>query len=167
MTEGQCPSTGQRFRSTRWWNTLRAILAVATIVVLAKFFALAFHVHGNDIPLDHWTSVPAIKTAVLDSPTFMGLMAVLTLVAVIVLEAIYWKIHHLPTHHAAHTGQPKLVFWLSILGIFYNWLWLAAILIVVTDWDKIAAVIGGRPTAPPFADERAGPEPTDPSGTRR
>ena len=66
------------------------------------------------------------------------------MVSLVLLIWGYWKLHSLPKQHSAHTGQTRLVFWLCMLGFIYNWLWIAAILIVVTDWERIANVIRGR-----------------------
>lgn len=123
---------------------LYIILGIIAFVALAKLFSLAFTVHGNDLPLDYWTSVSPLKAKLFDKPVFMGFLAAMTLLTISLAAWGYWVVHSLPKKHSEHTGQTKLVFWLCMLGFFWGWLWIAAILIVVTDWSKITAVIKGR-----------------------
>ncbi|GAM54997.1 permease of the major facilitator superfamily [Vibrio ishigakensis] len=120
------------------------LVGILAFLGLAKFFGLAFTVHGNDIPAEYWTNVSPLKAKLFDKPVFMGFLAAMTLLTLSLAVWGYWVVHSMPKKHSEHTGQAKLVFWLCMLGFFWGWLWIAAILIVVTDWSKIANVIKGR-----------------------
>ncbi|RJG38303.1 Mg2+ and Co2+ transporter [Motilimonas pumila] len=100
--------------------------------------AEAFTVHHKELADDYWTTTSVLKHKLLDAEWFIGLLTMMTVTTLGLVVWGYWKLHALPKKHAAHTGQPKLVFWLCMLGFFYNNLWIAAVLIVVTDWSKIS-----------------------------
>ncbi|GEM78330.1 hypothetical protein [Vibrio superstes] len=123
---------------------LLIVIGIIGFVALAMFLGLAFTVHGNDIPLDYWSNVSPLKAKLFDKPVFMGFLAAMTILTLALACWGYWVVHSLPKKHSEHTGQVKLVFWLCMLGFFWGWLWIAAILIVVTDWSKIANVMKGR-----------------------
>jgi hypothetical protein len=121
-------------------------MLVAFLVIFAFGWILsdAFVVHGNNLPDDYWSSTSVLKDKLLDKEGFLAGLAIMTMITIVVFAWGYWKIHSLPKKHSEHTGQPRLVLWLCMLGFFCGWLWIAAILIVVTDWEKIAEVISGR-----------------------
>ncbi|ARD23024.1 MULTISPECIES: hypothetical protein [Shewanella] len=120
------------------------LLALITVALGSVFLASGFTVHHQDIPADYWTTTSALKDKFLDTEVFIGALTMMLIVTICLAIWGYWKLHSLPKKYAAHTGQAKLVFWLCTIGFFYNELWIAAILIVVTDWKKISAVIKAR-----------------------
>lgn len=120
------------------------LMALISIVIGSVLLASGFTVHHQDIPDEYWTTTSALKGKLLDTEIFIGALTMMLIVTICLAIWGYWKLHSLPKKHAEHTGQTKLVFWLCTVGFFYNELWIAAILIVVTDWKKIAAVIKGR-----------------------
>ncbi len=123
---------------------LAVILVLILIAMGSVALALGFTVHHKDIPDDYWTTTSVLKHKLLDTEVFIGALTMILLVTICLALWGYWKLHCLPKKYAAHTGQTKLIFWLCTLGFFYNWLWIAAALIVVTDWDKIYSFIQGR-----------------------
>ncbi|WP_153913101.1 hypothetical protein [Shewanella sp. TC10] len=120
------------------------LMTLVGIVIGSVLLASGFTVHHQDIPADYWTTTSALKGKLLDTEIFIGALTMMLIVTICLAIWGYWKLHSLPKKHAEHTGQAKLVFWLCTIGFFYNELWIAAILIVVTDWKKISAVIKGR-----------------------
>ena len=121
------------------------ILGVFIIIFICGWFlSNAFVVHGNDLPDSYWSSTSVLKDKLLDKPGFLSALTIMTLITIGLFIWGYWKIHSLPKQHSEHTGQPRLIFWLCMLGFIWGWLWIAAILIVVTDWDKISDVIANR-----------------------
>lgn len=120
---------------------------VIAVFLFGWFLSDAFVVHGKDLPEDYWSSTSVLKDKLLDKEGFLAALAIMTMMTIALFLWGYWKVHSLPKKHAEHTGQTRLVFWLCMLGFFWGWLWIAAILIVVTDWDKIANVISGRRNA--------------------
>lgn len=123
---------------------VKMLVAFLVIFAFGWFLSDAFVVHGKDLPESYWTSTSVLKDKLLDKEGFLAGLTIITMITIAVFAWGYWKIHSLPKKHSEHTGQPRLVFWLCMLGFFWGWLWIAAILIVVTDWEKIAEVISGR-----------------------
>ncbi len=122
---------------TKFYILLTLLAVICGSVLLAN----GFTVHHKDIPADYWTTTSALKGKLLDTEIFIGALTMMLVVTICLAIWGYWKLHSLPKKHAEHTGQAKLIFWLCTIGFFYNELWIAAILIVVTDWKKISAVI--------------------------
>lgn len=117
------------------------VFVLAFIALGAVGLSSAFVIHHTDIPNDYWTTTSVLKTKLLDTPIFIGALTMMTVTTLVLIIWGYWKLHSLPKQHSAHTGQPKLVFWLCMLGFFYAWLWIAAIIIVVIDWEKFSNAI--------------------------
>jgi len=117
------------------------LLALATIALGAMGLSSAFVIHHTDIPDSYWTTTSVLKPKLLDTPVFIGALTMMTVATIALALWGYWKLHSLPKKHSAHTGQPKLVFWLCMLGFFYGWLWIAAIIIVVIDWERLSNAI--------------------------
>jgi hypothetical protein len=123
---------------------LKVFCGFIVVFLCGWFLSSAFVVHGNDLPDNYWSSTSVLKDKLLDKAGFMSALTILTLITIALFVWGYWKIHSLPKQHSEHTGQPRLIFWLCMLGFIWGWLWIAAILIVVTDWDKISDVIASR-----------------------
>ncbi|MGF1752769.1 hypothetical protein L4C33_04130 [Vibrio makurazakiensis] len=117
------------------------LLTLAIIALGAVGLSSAFVIHHTDIPDSYWTTTSVLKPKLLDTPVFIGALTMMTVTTIALVLWGYWKLHSLPKKHSAHTGQPKLVFWLCMLGFFYGWLWIAAIIIVVIDWEKLSNAI--------------------------
>lgn len=65
------------------------LVGILAFLGLAKFFGLAFTVHGNDIPAEYWTNVSPLKAKLFDKPVFMGFLAAMTLLT---LSLAVWVI---------------------------------------------------------------------------
>ncbi len=115
--------------------------AFAIIALGAVGLSSGFVIHHTNIPDSYWTMTSVLKPKLLDTPVFIGALTMMTVATITLVLWGYWKLHSLPKKHSAHTGQPKLVFWLGMLGFFYGWLWIAAIIIVVIDWEKVSHAI--------------------------
>ncbi|USD43390.1 hypothetical protein J4N42_14505 [Vibrio sp. SCSIO 43135] len=119
-----------------------AVVAALLLIGLGSVgLSSAFVIHHTDIPNSYWTTTSVLKPKLLDTPVFIGALTMITITTLALVIWGYWKLHSLPKKHSAHTGQPKLVFWLCMLGFFYGWLWIAAIIIVVIDWEKLSNAI--------------------------
>ncbi|MBW3697770.1 hypothetical protein EK599_18985 [Vibrio sp. T187] len=124
-------------------HKVKFIVLFTLLLLVAGSFALssAFVVHHTELPDSYWTTTSVLKPKLLDTPVFIGALTMMTVISIALLIWGYWVLHSLPKKHSAHTGQPKLVFWLCMLGFMYSWLWIAAIIIVVIDWDKLSQAI--------------------------
>ncbi|WP_083700497.1 hypothetical protein [Shewanella sp. UCD-KL12] len=120
-------------------HKFKLYILLGLVAIVAGSFALSsgFTIHHKNIPDDYWTTTSVLKHKLLDTEVFIGALTMMLIVTICLALWGYWKLHCLPKKYAAHTGQTKLIFWLCTLGFFYNWLWIAAALIVVTDWEKI------------------------------
>ena len=123
---------------------LKILGAVILLLVFGWILSSAFIVHHNNLPDDYWSSVSVLKPILLDAPGFLAVLAIMTMISIAFVVWAYLKLHSLPEKYSEHTGQIRLVYWLCILGLFFNWLWVAAVVIVVTDWAKIADALSGR-----------------------
>ncbi|MBW3695173.1 Mg2+ and Co2+ transporter [Vibrio sp. T187] len=85
-----------------------------------------------------YESLPSVYQ-LLDTPIFMWVIALSTIALFAWVLNRLWFIHSIPKSKAKelNLGQSKLVFWLCILGIAWKPLWVAAVLAIVTDWDKV------------------------------
>ncbi|GLS82795.1 Mg2+ and Co2+ transporter [Paraferrimonas haliotis] len=98
-------------------------------------------IHPSSLEFEQLPSVYPL----LDSVGFMWFVILVTLGIVIWCIAKLWQVHSIPKKLAKERGmsQASLVFWLCIMGLFVKPLWIIAVLIIVTDWDKIQQWIKG------------------------
>ncbi len=92
----------------------------------------------------HYDQLPSIYP-LLEATGFMWFVVVITIAILVWVLNKLWYIHSLPKHLAKEKGlgQAKLIFWLCMIGLFYKPLWIIAVLIIVTDWNKVQQWIRG------------------------
>lgn len=125
-------------KATKW------SLGILSFLSLSYFFSLLSNVHGSDIPESYFREgVPPI-IGLLDSAFFMGVIFVITLSVMIYVVYLLWQLHEVAVHRVDRikSKQAKLVFALSLCGLFLHkaW-WVLAVIIAFTDWVAITTTL--------------------------
>lgn len=79
----------------------------------------------------------------LNTELFMWVTLFFSIVFTVVVLSKLWKLHTIPKRLAKERGysQVRLVVWLTLLGLFWKPLWIAAVLIVAIDWTAMTSWI--------------------------
>jgi hypothetical protein len=90
-------------------------------------------------PYTEYVNPPAIM-GLLDSVVFFWLVVILTMGIFAFIAWKLWGLHSIPKQLAKQRGwkQAQLVFWLCMLGLIWKPLWVAAVVLVVIDWEALA-----------------------------
>jgi hypothetical protein len=79
----------------------------------------------------------------LNSHIFFWFVVLVTVGVVVFLAAKLWHLHSIPKYQSKGMSQAKLVFWMTLLGLFFKPLWIFAVACIVIDWTALQNWIRG------------------------